>query len=260
MARPRKTWQEIQAEAEMNRILEAEKLASRLETKQYKQLEKLNFENKLKKKKVSLQAENEVLRKHGLPEKYNAQLGYPSPDTGVFQGPVLQWQSEKEFRESGKKVDEPSIGLFQGPVQQGYDETKFRQTGKRVEGKYLKFVKDIKTELGWNKPGERLKTRVISALYDKPSKKDSMARGFSKQFSQIAKAIPRQRIVRQPVVDVRQILAQQQQMQRPKPQRRNFFEHGSELEVYGDEGLTFFDSEKRSQGKSTGSLFGLSDD
>lgn len=36
----------------------------------------------------------------------------------------------------------------------------------------------------------------------------------------------------------------------------NFFEHKDELEVYGDEGLTFFDSNKRSRGR-TGSFFGI---
>ena len=38
----------------------------------------------------------------------------------------------------------------------------------------------------------------------------------------------------------------------------NFFAHRSEKEVYGDEGLTLFDSQKggRSQG-ATGSLFGI---
>ena len=106
---------------------------------------------------------------------------------------------------------------------------------------------------------EKLRAKVTGvptwakSLYDKPTGK-SATKGFFKQFSQIAKSVPRQT---QSAVDVRQIM-QQQQIQPQRPQRRNFFEHGSELEVYGDEGLTFFDSQKRSQ-RSTGSLFGLGD-
>ena len=42
-----------------------------------------------------------------------------------------------------------------------------------------------------------------------------------------------------------------------KPIIQNFFEHKDEVEVYGDEGLTFFDSNKnRGQGR-TGNLFGF---
>lgn len=38
----------------------------------------------------------------------------------------------------------------------------------------------------------------------------------------------------------------------------NFFEHKEEYEVYGDEGLTFFDSNKSSRSsKRTGELFGI---
>ena len=39
--------------------------------------------------------------------------------------------------------------------------------------------------------------------------------------------------------------------------QENFFEHKDELEVYGDEGLTFFDSNKKGNGQRTGSLFGF---
>ena len=48
------------------------------------------------------------------------------------------------------------------------------------------------------------------------------------------------------------------QMQQGKPQIHNFFAHKTEMEIYGDEGLTFFDSNKsrRSEGR-TGSLFGI---
>lgn len=165
MARPPKTWEEKQAEAELRQQLRIERLSQRLETKQYKELEKLNYENKLKRKQVSKEAKDEVRRKYGLPPAW-------------------------------------------------------------AEG-----------------------------FYEKPKKgKGTFVKGFTKQFSQIARSIPRQSV--RPAVDVRQIMIQQQQ-QRQQPQKRNFFEHGSELEVYGDEGLTFFDSTKRGNGKSTGSLFGI---
>lgn len=39
--------------------------------------------------------------------------------------------------------------------------------------------------------------------------------------------------------------------------QNNFFEHKDEIEVYGDEGLTFFDSNKKGNGQRTGELFGF---
>lgn len=39
--------------------------------------------------------------------------------------------------------------------------------------------------------------------------------------------------------------------------QENFFEHKDEVEVYGDEGLTFFDSSKKGNGGRTGELFGF---
>jgi hypothetical protein len=40
--------------------------------------------------------------------------------------------------------------------------------------------------------------------------------------------------------------------------QENFFEHKTEYEIYGDdEGLTFFDSNKKGNGQRTGSLFGF---
>lgn len=50
---------------------------------------------------------------------------------------------------------------------------------------------------------------------------------------------------------------QRREMVQDRPMIQNFFEHKDEMEVYGDEGLTFFDSNKnRGQGR-TGNLFGF---
>jgi len=75
---------------------------------------------------------------------------------------------------------------------------------------------------------------------------------FSKGFSGQLKSLQKQ------------FQPQQVRPQQRIPQRReqqtfipNFFEHREPMEVYGDDGLTFFDSQKgRSQGR-TGSLFGF---
>lgn len=94
-------------------------------------------------------------------------------------------------------------------------------------------------------------------FYKKPGKKHKSVIGsLRSEVRQMAKTIPRQT---QPAIDVRQVMIRQQmERQQTKPKRRNFFAHGSELDVYGDEGLTFFDLDKRG-GDGTGSLFGLPD-
>ena len=47
------------------------------------------------------------------------------------------------------------------------------------------------------------------------------------------------------------------QQKQPAFEPPNFFAHKDEIEVYGDEGLTFFDSNKKRSGGRTGSLFGI---
>lgn len=75
------------------------------------------------------------------------------------------------------------------------------------------------------------------------------SRTFKSELRNIAKSInrPQVNIQPQPVMQFRP----------EPPRRRNFFEHKDEYEVYGDEGLTFFDSQKRRGDNSTGNFFGF---
>lgn len=78
-----------------------------------------------------------------------------------------------------------------------------------------------------------------------------ITKDFRKELRNIAKSIGTQESNNN-VAQVRQ-----QQFVPQEPRRRNFFEHRDEYEVYGDEGLTFFDSQKRRGSGSTGNLFGF---
>lgn len=86
---------------------------------------------------------------------------------------------------------------------------------------------------------------------------------FMRGVNRSAKAIGQSNLIKQVARNQRLQAAYDMRMrvnrpvERERPGKlRNFFAHGSEMEVYGDEGLTFFDSEKRAA-DDTGALFGF---
>lgn len=84
--------------------------------------------------------------------------------------------------------------------------------------------------------------------------------GLSSELSRIRSAVIGNQRQTQMQQNRQQVTIQQnfqQPIQRERPRPPNFFEHKDEVEVYGDEGLTFFDSKKSRGGESTGSLFGI---
>ena len=86
--------------------------------------------------------------------------------------------------------------------------------------------------------------RFVAGANEERDTLNQSAGGFAAELRKIRASIPKQ---------PRQAPPQPQQ-----PRMRNFFEDRDEIEVYGDEGLTFFDLKKARGTGSTGSLFGIS--
>ena len=178
-------------------------------------------------------------------------------------GYVEQWQRQKEKEEriaAEKEIKQQlrfeSKAYAKTAELKAENEMRKRRADFIAENKIRKkygLSEKYDKSIGFAKP---LSAGDYVRYFNKPEKKrsPSFAGSLRKEFKGIARAMPRQ--VQTPI-DVRRVIeAQRIRRQQMKPRRKNFFEHGSELEVYGDEGLTFFDGEKRAADE-TGSLFGL---